>query len=101
MRHERSEQSTGAGGERWHTMGWGYKHLLEVDRRRDDLDVLQRELRALRKYLPVEHDERAAVVVAAAAIAAALVGVEVEAPALRRGRLQQLEALVELAQLVV
>ena len=38
----------------WRCIGEGYKHLLEVDRRRDDLDVLQRELRALREHVAVE-----------------------------------------------
>ena len=62
---------------------------------------LQPKLRALREDVAVTRDERAAVVVEARAVAAALVGVEVDAARLRRRRAHQVEPLVELAQLVV
>mmetsp|Transcript_24908 Transcript_24908/g.58040 ORF Transcript_24908/g.58040 Transcript_24908/m.58040 type:complete len:412 (-) Transcript_24908:731-1966(-) len=48
---------------------------LHVHRGREHLHVAQAELRALREHLAVEHDERATVVVKAASVAAALVGV--------------------------
>jgi len=56
---------------------------LQVDRGGDNFNVVQGELGALGDDLAVEGDERAAVVVESVAIAALLVGVEVETAGLR------------------
>lgn len=58
--------------------------FLNVDRGRDDLDVVERELRALRHDLAVDRDERAAVVVESITIASLLVCVEVYSSGLER-----------------
>lgn len=60
-------------------------HILYVDRRSDDLNVLERELRALCDDVPICRDQRAAVVVKPVAVAALLVRVKVDAADLREG----------------
>ena len=54
-------------------------HILQVDRRSDDLDVLERELRALGDDAAVHDDHGATVVVEAVPIAPLLVCIEVYA----------------------
>lgn len=54
----------------------------------DDLDVVERELRALGDDAAVEGDEGAAIVVEAVAVAALLVSVQVQAAGLRLERCQ-------------
>jgi hypothetical protein len=102
-------------------------HVLDVDRRRDDLDVREGELRALRDDASVKRDHGAAVIVQPVAVAALLVRVEVHAAQLptekltffqrrdkkrkwygwqvkwhlERGLLDEFNALVELPELVV
>lgn len=56
----------------------------------DDLDVVERKLRALGDDAAVEGDEGAAVVVEAVAVAALLVRVQVQAAGLRLERCQLL-----------
>lgn len=57
-------------------------HFLDVHSGGDDLDVVERELRALSDDLAVEADERAAVVVETVAVASLLVRVEVDTTSL-------------------
>jgi hypothetical protein len=76
-------------------------HGANVDRGGDDLDLVERELGAARENLAVQHDHARPVVVEALAVAPLLVGVEVQAAALHRRLLDELDAAVELAQLVV
>ena len=59
-------------------------HVLNVDRRRDDLDVGEGELRALGDDAPVERDHRTTVVVQSITIAALLVRIEVHTAELHR-----------------
>jgi hypothetical protein len=53
-------------------------HFLDVDSGGNDLDVVERELRALSDDLAIEADEGAAVIVETVAVASLLVGVEVD-----------------------
>jgi hypothetical protein len=75
--------------------------LLNINRGRHDLDVVEAELRALRNDGPVERDHRAAIVVQPVAVAALLVRIQVHAAKLLRRLADKLDARVELAQLVV
>ena len=93
-----------ARGDGLHTAALGRAvrtHIGEVDGRRDDIDVLEAELVALRDDLAVERDQGAAVVVHAIAIAAALIRVEVHTAELE-GRLpDQFDAAMQFSELVV
>ncbi|KAI3479823.1 hypothetical protein L1887_58119 [Cichorium endivia] len=76
-------------------------HIVQIHRRRDDLHIVERELRALRDDDAVDRDERAAIVVEPVAVAALLVGVQIDAAQLERRLLDELDAPIQLAQLVV
>ena len=58
-------------------------HVLDIDRRGDDLNIREGELRALCDDTPVERDHRAAIIVQPVAVAALLVRVEVHAAQLQ------------------
>jgi hypothetical protein len=54
-------------------------HVLDVNRCTHNLNIVERELRALRDNVPVDRDERATIVVKPVAVAALLIGVKIYA----------------------
>mmetsp|Transcript_42560 Transcript_42560/g.92707 ORF Transcript_42560/g.92707 Transcript_42560/m.92707 type:complete len:701 (-) Transcript_42560:38-2140(-) len=77
-------------------------HVHEIHRGRDNLNVIQGpELTSLRHHLAVHPDHAAAVEVEPAAVAALLVGIEVDTPGLRGSSLDKIYPLVQFSELVV
>ena len=76
-------------------------HVLQVHRRRHNLDIPERELRALRHNLSVHPNHRTAVVVEPVAVAALLVGIQIDAAADARRVRHELYPPVQLPQLVM
>lgn len=76
-------------------------HVGQIDRRRDHLDVTHAKLRALCQQLAVHEDHTRAVKVQTATVAAALVRIEIYAARLACRQTHQIDAKVELAQLMM
>lgn len=76
-------------------------HLFAVDHARDHVDLAYAELSALRHERTIHAHARASVVVETVAVAAAVIGVQVDAAALGRGAADQVDSTVGFAQLMV
>lgn len=69
-------RTTKEGSRIWET------HVLDVDSCRDNFDVIHRELRALGHDISIHNNHRTTIVVQSITVAALLIGVEIDAPAL-------------------
>jgi hypothetical protein len=73
-------------------------HLVDIYRRRDDFHVLQAKLRGLGQDAPVARNNGPTIKVETTAIAASLIGVEINTPTLAGCRHDEFQPLIELAQ---
>lgn len=75
--------------------------IIEIQRTSNDLHVIQGELTSLSDDAAIEGDQGAAIIVESIAIAALLIGIEVDATQLERSFLDELYSSIELSQLVM